>query len=70
MSTATPVGRGEFLIALSSIYLSIAVVLFGALETPSAIWPIYLFTGGLVAATVWCVVVGLRELRRARGSAA
>lgn len=69
MSTPTPVGRGEFALALSTIYASITVVLFVALETPSAMWPIYVFTVGLVFATVWCSVVALRE-RRARGSAA
>ena len=70
MNTPTPVGRGEFALALSTIYASIALVLFVALETPSAMWPIYLFTIGLVLATVWCSVVALRELRRARRSAA
>ena len=70
MSTPTPVGRGEFALALGSIYASIALVLLVALETPSALWPIYLFTAGLVVATVWFTLVGLRELRRARGSAA
>lgn len=70
MSTPTPVSRGEFALALSSIYASIALVLFVALETPSAMWPIYVLTAGLVVATVWFGLVGLRELRRARGSAA
>jgi hypothetical protein len=70
MSTPTPVGRGEFALALSTIYASITVVLLIALETPSAMWPIYLLTGGLVVATVWCSLVALRELRRGRGSAA
>ena len=68
MNTPKPVGRGEFALALSSIYASIALVLLVALETPSAVWPIYLFTAGLVVATVWFTVVGLRELRRARGT--
>ncbi len=70
MNTPTPIGRGEFALALSTIYASITVVLLIALETPSAVWPIYLFTGGLVVATVWCSLVALRELRRGRGSAA
>ena len=70
MSTPTPVGRGEFALALSTIYASITVVLLIALETPSAMWPIYLLTGGLVVATVWCSLVALRERRRGRGSAA
>jgi len=70
MSTPTPVGRGEFALALSTIYASITVVLLISLEKPSAMWPIYLLTGGLVVATVWCSLVALRELRRGRGSAA
>jgi hypothetical protein len=69
MSTPAPVSRGEFALALSSIYASIALVLLVALETPSAMWPIYVLTAGLVVATVWFGLVGLRELRRARGSA-
>jgi hypothetical protein len=70
MNTPTPVGRGEFALALSTIYASITVVLLIALETPAAMWPIYLLTGGLVVATVWSSLVALRELRRGRGSAA
>ena len=70
MNSPTPVGRGEFALALSTIYASITVVLLIALETPSAMWPIYLLTAGLVIATVWCSLVALRELRRGRGSAA
>ena len=70
MNTPTPVGRGEFALALSTIYASITVVLLIVLETPSAMWPIYLLTAGLVIATVWCSLVALRELRRGRGSAA
>jgi len=70
MTTPTPVGRGQFALALSSVYASIALVLLVALETPSAMWPIYVFTAGLVVAAVWFGLVGLRELRRARGSAA
>jgi len=70
MIAPTPVGRGEFALALSTIYASITVVLLIALETPSAMWPIYLLTAGLVVATVWCSLVALRELRRGRGSAA
>jgi hypothetical protein len=54
-------------LALSTIYASITVVLLIALETPSAMWPVYLLTGGLVVATVWCSLVALRELRRGRG---
>jgi len=52
MSTPAPVSRGEFALALSSIYASIALVLLVALETPSAMWPIYVLTAGLVVATV------------------
>ena len=70
MIAPTPVGRGEFALALSTIYASLTVVLLIALETPSAMWPIYLLTAGLVVATVWCSLVALRELRRGRGSAA
>jgi len=70
MNTPTPVGRGEFALALSTIYASITVVLLIVLETPSAMWPIYLLTAGLVTATVWCSLVALRELRHGRGSAA
>jgi len=70
MNTPTPVGRGEFALALSTIYASITVVLLIALETPSAMWPIYLLAGGLVVATVWCSLVALGEVRRGRGSAA
>ena len=70
MNAPTPVGRGEFALALTTIYASITMVLLIALETPSAMWPIYLLTAGLVVATVWCSVVALRELRRGRGSAA
>ena len=70
MNAPTPVGRGEFALALSTIYASITVVLLIALETPSAMWPIYLLTAGLVVATVWFSLVALRELRRGRGSAA
>ena len=69
MNPPTPVSRGQFAMALSSIYASITLVLLVALETPSAIWPIYLLTSGLVGATVWCSLIALRELRRGRGSA-
>jgi len=41
MNTPTPVSRGQFAMALSSIYASITLVLLVALETPSAMWPIY-----------------------------
>ena len=70
MNTPKTVGRGEFALALTTIYASITMVLLIALETPSAMWPIYLLTAGLVVATVWCSLVALRELRRGRGSAA
>lgn len=69
MNTPTPVGRGELALALSTVYASITLVLFVALETPSAMWPIYLLTAGLVVATLGCSLVAVRELRRSRGSA-
>jgi len=70
MNTPTPIGRGEFALALSTIYGSITVVLLVALETPSAMWPIYLLTAGLVVAAQWCSLGAFRELRRGRGTAA
>ena len=68
---ADAVDRKRLMIGTQAVMLLIAASLavltaFGL----SSIWPIYLLTGALVVATVWCSLVALRELRRGRGSAA